>query len=224
MGEINYTTINHTARIKLGLSWLEYGLADLIYHLSNKPDSASPNWCYASKEWLGKSLGITRQHIHKNTNRLIKLGIIEKHPTTKYLKTTKLWFDNVITNNQKLQGVTKGYTVSTKVTPDSKQRLHNNNINNNNNITPLYISPLRKYSSLKEITKNDVLEISQLYKISPGFVELQLESLRNYCESKGKTYKNYKAALRNFVLGEIKRIVIKDDFNNKKKGIDATAL
>lgn len=73
-------------------------------------------------------------------------------------------------------------------------------------ISPLY-SPLKKYSSLKDILDADIEDIAQKYKVSSGFVRLQFEKLINYCESKGKTYKNYKSALRNFVLGDMQKQV-----------------
>jgi hypothetical protein len=61
-----------------------------------------------------------------------------------------------------------------------------------------------KYSSIKDLTPDVLEEIAIQYGVAPAFVNMQLEALRNYCESKNKRYSNYKAALRNFVLGEIK--------------------
>jgi DNA-binding transcriptional regulator GbsR (MarR family) len=63
----------------------------------------------------------------------------------------------------------------------------------------------KKYSSIKDITPQDLQEIALRYKVSVGFVSLQFEKLRNYCEAKGKVYRNYKSALRNFVLGDMQR-------------------
>ena len=78
----------------------------------------------------------------------------------------------------------------------------------------------RKFSSLKEIQESDLLEISEKYRVSLGFVKLQLEKLRNYCGSKGKTYKNYKLALQNFVLGDMQK-QIERSANDPKRGVDA---
>ena len=77
-----------------------------------------------------------------------------------------------------------------------------------------------KHSSIKNITEQDILEIAERYKVSVGFVKLKLETLRNYCESKGKRYKNYKSALRNFVLGDIQKNIERGQ-NDTKRGVDA---
>jgi CRP-like cAMP-binding protein len=84
-----FTSILHNAREKLGLSLLEYCVADSIYILCNNPDRdiRKLGWCYASKEYLGKFIGITDRAVYKIINRLIKKGIIEKNDK-KYLKAT----------------------------------------------------------------------------------------------------------------------------------------
>lgn len=91
-------------------------------------------------------------------------------------------------------------------------------------IRPVLEKPVlitKKYSSIKDITDADILEISDTYKVGPGFVKLRLEELRNYCEAKGKVYKNYKAALRNFVLSDMKRVVERRIPDAGKRGVDA---
>jgi len=83
----------------------------------------------------------------------------------------------------------------------------------------IIINP-KKYSSLKDITELDLQEISEKYKVSLGFVKLQLEKLTNYCEAKGRVYKNYKSALRNFVLGDMQKQVERSA-NDKYRPVDA---
>lgn len=102
---------------------------------------------------------------------------------------------------------------------------HPNNINNismykKNSEKKLSVKK-KKYSSLKDITKQDIEDIAEHYNVDPSFVALKFESLKNYCESKGKRYKNYKSALRNFVLGDISKKAERRA-NDKKKGIDAS--
>ena len=125
---INYTIINHEAREKFGLTWIEYGLADLVHNLSNNPKSID-RWCYASKDNLAKMLGISRQYVHRTIEKLVNKNIIEKHSETKHLRTTQLWYETVIIkkdSKQKLQDVNKVYI-------DSKQSLHYNDINKESN-------------------------------------------------------------------------------------------
>lgn len=119
--KINYTTINHIAREELELTWIEYGLVDLIHNLSNNPRSDN-RWCYASKQTLANNLGVTKQYIHKMINKLIDKGLIEKHEETSYLRTTELWFEKVIKRDSK-----SSLLPVNKVYYHSKQSLHNNN-------------------------------------------------------------------------------------------------
>ena len=80
------------------------------------------------------------------------------------------------------------------------------------------------YNSIDKITPYDLGEIAVKYNVPMGFVELQLEALRNYCESKNKRYSNYKAALRNFVLSEIKRHAERRSYGASKVSIDPNQL
>lgn len=96
MVRLNYTTINHDARQRLGLSWHEYGLADLIYNLGNNPESPYRGWCYAKKEFLAEQLGISRRAVTTMISKLLEKGLIEKHPETKHLRITIDWYREVM--------------------------------------------------------------------------------------------------------------------------------
>ena len=78
----------------------------------------------------------------------------------------------------------------------------------------------KDFSSLKDISSEVISEIATNYKVPAGFVNLQFEKLKNYCESKGKKYSNYKAALRNFVVGEMQRVAERGS-QNVRPSIDA---
>jgi len=88
-------------------------------------------------------------------------------------------------------------------------------------ISNITISINKRYSSINKIQESDLLELSKKYNVSLGFVKLKLETLKNYCESKGKIYRNYKSALANFILGDIQR-----EIQHPRKGgvIDGTNL
>lgn len=131
---------------------------------------------------------------------LIKFGVSEAIVTDTY-KPNSLYPINQTVNTYK---------------PNSE---HNNIdlIRKTNNIS---VTP-KKYSSIKDITEEDFNEIATKYKVSPAFVKLQYEKLVNYCESKGRKYKNYKSALRNFVLGDMQRTVERRS-ENVRVGIDAS--
>lgn len=138
--KINYTTINHVARQRLGLTWIQYGLADLIHNLANNP-KAEARWCYASRETLASTLSVTKQYVIKMIAILIEKGLVERHPLTKQLRTTQLWYDSVVVKKdgkQSLLSVNKVDQDGKQSLPDAthndgKQSLpNNNNIYNNN--------------------------------------------------------------------------------------------
>ncbi len=67
----------------------------------------------------------------------------------------------------------------------------------------------KPYSSLKDITEKEFTEVALYYGLPISFVKSCYENLVNYCEAKGKIYKNYLAALRNFVKGDAEKKGIK---------------
>ncbi len=85
-----YTTIWHAMREEFGLSVSEYVMCDIIHGLSGNR-GAVPGWCYASRETLGKNLGITRQGAQKIIDRLIEMQLVEVDAETNYLRTTERW-------------------------------------------------------------------------------------------------------------------------------------
>ena len=92
--EARYTMVLHSARKKLDISINEYCFADSVHKLSTT-HSPVPGWCFASKEQLGQSLGVTRQSIHSMINRLKAKGLIEVDPATGYLRSSQVWRDTV---------------------------------------------------------------------------------------------------------------------------------
>lgn len=135
---LNYTMILHSVRKELGLSLNEYCIADSIYHLSNNPSSETKGWCYASKATLGENIGISEQAVYPIIKKLISLGLVEKNPETKYLRTTEKWYNMVVLGHSRNFSGTKETLArhSRNFSPDTKETLVYNNIDNNiNNIS-----------------------------------------------------------------------------------------
>jgi hypothetical protein len=94
---IKYTTINHEARVELGLSQNEYSIADSIYHLSNNPKAKSSGWCNAKKDTLAEFIGIHKRTVIRIINDLVEAGLlIRKGPKSTLLKTTSKWYEIVV--------------------------------------------------------------------------------------------------------------------------------
>ena len=92
----NYTTINHQARRRLELSWHEYGLADLIYHLSCDPKAPVIGWCYAKRQYLADQIGVTRRSILTIVGKLKDAGLVAESKETGNLQTTEKWYSEVV--------------------------------------------------------------------------------------------------------------------------------
>ncbi len=100
-----YTIIIHKIRIDLELSCNEYCVADIIFSLSNNPNSRIQGWCWATRKTIGEFIGISEKGIKEIIKRLIEKGVIEKDEETRYLKTTSLWYNSVVLERLKMRNV-----------------------------------------------------------------------------------------------------------------------
>ena len=137
-----YTLILHNIRIKLGISLIEYCIADSIYHLSNNPDSKVKGWCFASKQYIADFLGVkSKRTIFNNISSLIEKGLLEKDEETRYLRTTTKWYEKVVLMKAKkeyaeiTQPMQKLHPTYAKVAQQGGAKVahYNNTINNNTN-------------------------------------------------------------------------------------------
>lgn len=203
---ITYTTILHQARDELGLSLNEYALADIIYHLQNNPTSEHKGWCYSSKKYLGKCIGVSEQAVHGILNKLYETGLLEKQEETKHIRATDKWYKCVVLMKESMDtkeslAILKKVESNTKETlvQNTKESLVNNNKRYNNKIN-IY----KSLSYLEEIPKEDIEHFTQNFNISERQLKEKAEELADYCRAKGKVYKDYKAFLRNAVRKEYK--------------------
>lgn len=218
--QVNYTTINHNARLKLGLTVLEYCLCDLIYNLANNPTSNYPQWCYSSKEYLAFNLGVSKQTIHTLITKLVSRDLIKRHLETKHLQISINWYETVVIRESK-----ESLPPVKKVDSDGKDSLLPT-VKKVDSDTIYYKDSNKDtdkgVTTIDKISEQDLEEIAKDYKVPVSLVRYSLESLKNYCASKDKTYKNYKAALRNFVLKDARRAV--EQKSVSKAGIDGEAI
>ena len=138
-----YTTIIHKVRLELDLSCNEYCVADIIFSLSNNPDSKIQGWCWATRKKIGEFLGISARGITKIIERLVMKGMVEKDEETKYLKTTSLWYNSVVLERLKMRNTrTEQSSTSRNKVPmrteqssygEDEQSSYNKNKDYNNN-------------------------------------------------------------------------------------------
>ena len=78
-----------------------------------------------------------------------------------------------------------------------------------------------RFSKIGDIDINTLQEIATTYKVPLAFVESKYDDLKNYCLAKGKTYRNYKAALMKWVKEDALKVIEKHHdkqrYSNKYK-------
>jgi predicted transcriptional regulator len=107
-----FTIVKHEPRVKYGLSYVDYCLADTIYHLANNKNNKLDGWCYKSKENLAIQLGVSRSTIQTSILKLIANKWVIKNQYG-HLRTTKKWEDSVIHSKVTGQSVKKLHTKKT---------------------------------------------------------------------------------------------------------------
>lgn len=78
--------------------------------------------------------------------------------------------------------------------------------------------------TLSSIGDLDFENVANFYNVPVSFVKSKYDDLANYCQRTGKTYKNYLAALRNFVKQDAMKVRKEAIHANSKHGIDARYL
>ncbi len=81
-----------------------------------------------------------------------------------------------------------------------------------------------KYSSIKSIGEKEIKEKAEKYQVPIAFVKSKIDDLENYCERTGRRYKNYLAALDNFVKKDAMKIRKEQLDGGSKRAIDASGL
>jgi len=90
---MSYTTIQHAVRIKLEISPNEYMILDMVYRMATSPKARIPGWCYSSKNYISKIIGIHESNVFRTINRLIEKGLLIRGKENALLRTSDKWND-----------------------------------------------------------------------------------------------------------------------------------
>lgn len=197
----------HRPRLALGLSCNEYCLADLVYKLATNPKAPVFGWCSASQPNLGKALGVSRQSINTMIKKLVSKAILIKSQNGKLLKTGDIWAEVVVSYNFKddrnsqeslhavkkvdsqesLQPVKNLDTEqSRKLTANSQESLHNNNIDNDTLKSIDNDTSAHHQDNIENPLKDQKKQsVSKKEKVAPKrkkFVPPTLQEVRDYCK------------------------------------------
>ncbi|MES5415787.1 helix-turn-helix domain-containing protein [Enterococcus mundtii] len=162
-------------------------------------------FCWAGNEYFADLYGVNKETISRWVSDLIKFGYLNREII--YKEGTNQIINRYLRINQ--------YPIDEKRnTPiDEKVKDNNTSINNTFNNTEEYIRelPPSKKSKAKPIRhkygeyKNVLLSDDQMEKLKtefPNDYQERIERLSEYCESAGKTYKNYLATIRSWARKE----------------------
>ncbi|MCU1923090.1 helix-turn-helix domain-containing protein [Enterococcus faecium] len=160
---------------------------------------------WAGNEYFADLYGVNKETISRWVSDLIKFGYLNREII--YKEGTNQIINRYLRINQ--------YPIDEKRnTPiDEKVKDNNTSINNTFNNTKEYIRelPPSKKSKAKPVRhkygeyKNVLLSDEQMEKLKtefPNDYQERIERLSEYCESSGKTYKNYLATIRSWARKE----------------------
>ena len=229
--QLRFTLILHDIRIKLGLSLIKYCIADSIYHLSNNPDSKVKGWCFASKQYIADFLGVKSvRTIFNNIKDLVEDGFLEKDKETKYLRTTKKWYEEVVLMKAKkeyaeiAQPMQKLHTPSAKIAQSSraKNAQYNNTTDKNTNRYRTPAQEMKLFLTDEKYPKQLAKQISEKSNISYEQVLSELRNFAGYWSELNKSGTKQRWQLQKTF--ELKRRLgtwfrNKDKFNKGKKSI-----
>lgn len=181
MARINYTTINHEARVRLGLTINEYCVCDLIHNLASNPKNTQMGWCYARKETLANYLDLSRATIFRAIQKGLKGNLLEKHPDQPaFLKATSYWYDSVMikveSQNDTASLKVRHYPSQNETQPRIKLRVNKDIDKENDKNT---VEPKSSVNSLSSI--GDVLGNHQSTLLDVAY-EWQVEAIRLWQE------------------------------------------
>ena len=154
-------------------------------------------FCWAGNEYFADLYGVNKETISRWVSDLIKFGYLNREII--YKEGTNQIINRYLRINQ--------YPI------DEKVKDNNTSINNTFNNTKEYIRelPPSKKSKAKPVRhkygeyKNVLLSDEQMEKLKtefPNDYQERIERLSEYCESSGKTYKNYLATIRSWARKE----------------------
>lgn len=175
--------------------------------------------CFPSQRLIAKEHNIGERTVRDKLELLEKWNIIQRekgrNKVGKWLNTTYILLDKSLWKKPSAN-VADGRKL-----PSHRQELPIKDTHKKDtHIINIGESPLKRFSSLEEVSEEVIAEISARYRVPIGFVKLQREKMANWLVAKGKRYKNYKMALMNWVLRAAEDKIERRQ-NDKYRAVDA---
>ena len=165
---------------------------------------------YNKKEdWISVSqivegTGIKQSHVSRTKKELLLKNMIYTPTGIKiaFQKNWRLWKLNIPNEVYR-----KNIPVQVKNIPSEDKDIPVQGNTKDNIQKTIYKRHISVYTSLQNIDLSVMEEIAVKYKVPIAFVQSKFDDMSNWLASKGKTYKNYKAALSNWVKTDALKIM-----------------
>jgi len=199
---MSFVTVDFDIRRELGISIVEYILAERIYFLAYNKGNRNLGWCYASKQTLADEIGYTRRGIIPLINRLEELGYIERGIDS-MIAPTQLYHD-IAKNRYKSN---TSHTVQNLHTPCEKTSHNIKSIEIEEEKTNTNVFSKKKEPSAKEVKKKYgggvvLLTDTEKQKLKDRYGEEDAKDrvirLGLYIKSTGKKYANHYFTILNW--------------------------
>lgn len=168
--------------VKLGIFWSQ------LYYWNDRTKD-DEGWIYKTQAEIYEETGLSRRE--QETARKIgrQLGVLEekiaKHPATVHFRIDAEKAGEIIE-----KFVEDKYSGQKKLIDKDWKKADKNT---------------GSIAYLNQIADEDLKELSEKYEVDIDFVKARAEDVIDYCEAKGKSYRDYKAALRNFIKTHLKQ-------------------
>lgn len=160
---------------------------------------------------LSKITGLTVMQVRYGLECLKVTNVLTIKTTNKFSVITILKYEQYQNINQQ-----SNQPVTNKQPTSNQPVTTNNNVKNVNNIENEEKSIVKiAYPNLQSLTDITLQEIADKYKVPLSFVKSKLDDMTNWLSAKGKKYKNYKAALSNWVKSDALKIIQQQSRNVK---------
>ena len=181
---IRYTNIQHTARKRLRISFMEYAVCEGVFFKQSDPTSLESGWCTVPRHEMAAFYDLSERGLYKLINRMIDKGILKKN-SKGYLKTTSVWFKNAVSNAEQSSDDTMNKVpIDTELSSDSN--LNKVPTNPEQSSDTLYNNKNNNKNSNNNKRKNVREEETKVLK-SKNFKKPSIEELEAYFLENGLT-------------------------------------
>lgn len=201
-----YSILTAEVRYDERLSSLQKLLFSEITALTNKTGQ-----CWASNSYFAKLYKVSETWVSLSIKKLCNLGyiesnIVENEGNIRYLSLTTVKDPIKLQLKTSLTTVKDPSLTTVKVNNIKVNNKKNNKVNNENT------QQIKKFSKREDITESVVQDLANKYSCPESFVRSCWDSACNWMDANGKSKKNYKAFLDNWVKGEVVKV------KNSQKG------